>query len=41
MKENKDKIKKLNKMLMGNISKKAKEMIEKEIEKLENDTDTK
>jgi len=28
MKENKDKIKKLNKMLMGNISKKAKEMSE-------------
>ena len=39
MKENKDKIKKLNKMLMGNISKKAKEMIEKEIKRLEEKLD--
>jgi len=39
MKENKDKISKLNKMLMGNISKKAKEMIEKEIKRLEEKLD--
>jgi len=39
MKENKDKIRKLNKMLMGNISKKAKEMIEKEIKRLEEKLD--